>query len=294
MTKFWTTIYLVFTCTFLGAQQVSMSLGVYTGLTSPYTIDGGINKDPRYKGNYEVKFAPIGVNFGMDYEGFGFVVSPGIVNIGQNFYVVNTLGGHNGRRKIDLKYMNVPVAFKVHIIRLSFLKISGLVSVSAAYLMDGKQTIYHTAAKLEFPEEVYPILPAGYNVQYDGVAVPDVSSYTISEKKDFIPMQIFVAAGFRSDWDVSNHWRVSFDARLNYGIREPREKDYLSRVDAYQTLYDIPGNRRDIFAQLSIGISRYIEFEKSDQERKKKLKGSPRKYSPQRYPYPKPKNNKPK
>lgn len=294
MIKFWISFLLAFTCSSLWAQQLSMSLGVYTGLTSSYTLDRGINDDPRYKGNYEVKFAPIGINFGMDYEGYGFVISPGIINLGQNFYVVNTSGGHEGRRKIDLQYLNIPVAFKIHIIRLSFFKISGLVSFSAAYLMDGKETVNHSATKLTFPEEVYPILPADYIVQYDGVAVPEVDSYFISEKKDFIPIQFFAAAGFRSDWDVSNHWRVSFDFRVNYGINEPREKEYLDKLNAYQTLYDIPGKRKDVFAQLSIGISRYIEFEKSDVERKKKLKGSSKGYSPKRYPYAKPRSSKPK
>lgn len=278
----------------LWAQQLSMSLGVYTGITSSYTIDEGIGKDPRYKGNYEVKFAPVGVNFGMDYEGFGFLISPGIINTGQNFYVVNTSGGQNGSRKINLKYLNVPVAFKVHIINLSFFKISGLASLSAAYLTDGKEEISHSETKLEFPEEVYPILPADYIVQYDGVAVPEVNEYIISEKKDFKSLQLFAAAGFRSDWDISNHWRVSFDFRVNYGIYEPRTDAYLMKLNANQTLYDIPGKRRDMFAQLSFGISRYIEFEKSDQERKKKLKGSSKKYKPIRYPYPKPRTKKPK
>jgi len=294
MGKFLITLMLALTSASLWAQQLSMSLGFYTGISTAYTLDDGINKDPRYKGTYDVKFAPVGVNFGMDYEGFGFLVSPGIINIGQNFYVVNTSGGQNGKRKINLQYLNVPVAFKVHIINLSFFRISGLASLSAAYLMDGKEEISHSETKLKFPEEVYPILPPDYIVQYDGVAVPEVNGYIISEKKDFKSLQIFAAAGFISDWDISNHWRLSIDFRVNYGIYEPRTDAYLTKLNANQTLYDIPGKRRDMFAQLSVGISRYIEFEKSDQERKKKLKGSSKKYKPTHYPYPKPRNRKPK
>ena len=81
-----------------------------------------INKDPRYQGRYEAKFAPIGVNIGLDYEGFGLIFGPGIINVGQNFYVTNTSGGQEGLRKIDLQYLNVPIALKVHLINLSFLK----------------------------------------------------------------------------------------------------------------------------------------------------------------------------
>jgi len=294
MVRLCTTLLLIFASALLYAQQFSMSLGVYTGITSTFTLDDGIEKDPRYKGSYELKFAPIGVNFGMDYEGFGFMVSPGITNIGQNFYVVNTSGGQDGKRKIDLKYLNIPAAFKVHIIRLSFFKISGLVSISAAYLMEGSETISHTDTKLKFPSEVYPILPPDYIVEYDGVAVPEVNDYVISEKKDFKSLQIFAAAGFRSDWDVSNHWRVSVDFRMNYGLYEPRTDEYMTKLNANQTLYDIPGDRRDMFAQLTVGISRYLDFEKSDQERKKKLKGSSKKHKLTRYPYPKPRTKKPK
>ena len=183
MAKFGITLLFVLTGASLWAQQFSMSLGVYTGITSSYTLDDGISADPRYKAKYEVKFAPIGINFGMDYQGFGFVISPGIINTGQNFYVVNTSGGQNGNRTINLQYLNLPAAFKVHIIDLSFLKISGLVSISAAYLLNGEEKVSHTDTKLEFPEEVYPILPPGYTVQYDGVVVPEVNDYIISEQK---------------------------------------------------------------------------------------------------------------
>ncbi len=280
MIRYWITLLLALTSASLWAQQFSMSLGLFTGITSTYTNDGGIAQDPRYKDRYELKFAPIGLNFGMDYEGFGFVASPGIINVGQNFYVVNTSGGQDGVRKINLQYLSIPVAFKVHIIDLSFFKMSVLASFGAAYLLDGTEEIRHNETKLFFPEEVYPILPEDYIVQYDGVAVPEVNDYPIGQHSDFKPMQLFAAVGFRSDWDVSNHWRVCFDLRVNYGIYEPRTDDYLAKLNARQTLYDIPGKRSDMFVQFSAGISRYIDFEKSDQERKKKLRGSSKRYQP--------------
>jgi hypothetical protein len=294
MIRYLITLFLALNSASLWAQQFSMSLGLFTGITSTFTHDEGINIDPRYKERYELKFAPIGVNFGMDYQAIGFVATPGIINVGQNYYVVNTSGGQDGIRRINLQYLNVPVAFKVHVINLSFFKMSALASFGVAYLLDGTETIRHNETKLYFPEEVYPILPPDYIVQYDGVSVPEVDNYDISVNTDFKPVQLFAGAGFRADWDVSNHWRVIFDFRVNYGIYEPRTDEYLTRLNANQTLYDIPGKRRDTFVQLSVGISRYLDFEKSDQERKKKLKGSSKKYKPIRYPYAKPRNKKPK
>lgn len=276
------------------AQQFSMSLGVYSGITASYTADQGLNKDPRYHGRYEAKFAPIGINFGLDYEGFGLIVSPGIINVGQNYYVINTSGGQEGLREIDLQYLNVPIAFKVHLINLSFFKVSGIAAVAPAFLLSGKEELRHNDTKLQFPTEVYPILPPDYTVEYDGVLVPAISGYSISEKKDFRSLQLFASAGFRSDWDVSNHWRVSIDFRVNYGIFDPRTDTYTNQLSSNLSLYELAGKRRDMFAQLSIGVARYFEFEKSDQERKKKLKGTSKQYKPAKYPWQKPRQSKPK
>lgn len=294
MVRFWAVLCFLLAGGTLSAQQFSISAGVHTGITSSYTFDDGISKDPRYRQYYHVKFAPVGLNLSVNYEHVGFMITPALINIGQNAYVVNTSGGQDGTRKINLRYLNVPVAFKVHLINLAFLKISGLASLSAAYLLDGRESIHHSKTKLDFPAAVYPILPPDYTVEYDGVAVPLIEDYTIAEKKDFKSLQVFAAAGIQSDWDVSNHWRVTFDFRVNYGLYDPRSDQYLARLNANQTLYDIPGKRHDVFAQLSIGIARYFEFEKSDQERKKKLKGSPKGYKPKKYPYRKPRNSQPR
>ncbi len=278
----------------LWAQQISFSLGVNTGITTSYTMDQGIDRDPRYRQYYNVKFAPIGLNLGVNYEFIGVVLSPGVINIGQNAYVINTVDGQDGLRSLNLRYLNLPLAIKVYIINLAFLKISGIAAVSPAYLIAGSETITHSETKLFFPEDVYPILPAGYTAEYNGVSVPAVERAVISEKKDFRQLQVFAAAGVQSDWDISNHWRVIFDLRFNYGLLDPRTDDYLDRLNSHQTLYDMPGKRRDMFVQLSVGIARYIEFEKSDHERKKKLKGTTRQYIPKNYPYGKPRNSQPR
>jgi hypothetical protein len=259
-----------------------------------FTIDDGIASDPRYTTRYKVGFAPIGVYLGVDYEGFGIGASPGLVNLGQTFYVVNTVGGQDGRRTLDMQYLQIPVAFKVHVINLSFFRVSALASVAPAYLLRGRELVEHSASKLIFPTEVYPILPPDYTVQYDGVVVPEVHDYVISDEEDFKPFQIFVAAGFRSDWDVSDHWRVSLDFRLNYGIYETRTDEYLQRLNNYQELYAVPGSRHDLFPQLTLGISRFINLEKRDIEQRKRLRGDPKQTRPKKYPYAKPRNKKPK
>ena len=98
----------------------------------------------------------------------------------------------------------------------------------------------------------------------------------------------------RSDSDVTEKWKISFDVRVNYGILETRSDQYLTRLNASQTLYDIPGNRRETFGYLTIGISRYIEIEKKEKERQQRAKGSSHMYTPKKYPWPGPKKSKPK
>lgn len=277
----------------LHAQQFSMSIGVQTGIMSTLTLDNGIDRDARYRPYYGVKFAPIGASFGVNYEYVGFMISPSLINVGQDAYVLNTSDGDIGDRKYNLKYLNVPIGFKVHIVNLAFLKISGIASLSAAYMLSGSETISHSEGIMDFPRDVYPILPPDYSIEYDGVAVPAVDNYVIGAKEDFRPMQVFAAAGLQSDWDITNNWRVFFDLRVNYGLFDPRTKAYLERLEAHQTLYDIPGQRHDMFAQLSVGIARYIDFEKKDVEKKKKIRGERKGYSTKKYPYRKPRNSKP-
>ncbi len=266
------------------AQPRQISLGIFSGITASYTWDEGIQADSRYKDRYDVKLAPIGINYGIDFQGYGFVLTPSIVNIGQNYHVINTVGGHEGTRKINAQYFSLPIGVKLHVIDLSFFKVSLVAGAGLGYLMQGKETITHNYAKYRFPTAVYPVLPPEYIIEYDGVIAPAANNRVMLEKKDFNSLQVFGSGGFRSDWDVSENWRVSLDVRINYGIWEPRSESYLNRVAAHQTLYDIEGKRRDIFAYINVGISRYIEIDKEKESKTKSSKkfipkkamGSPR------------------
>ncbi|HMV91395.1 MAG TPA: hypothetical protein PKA40_17245, partial [Cyclobacteriaceae bacterium] len=80
------------------AQEVH-SLGLFTGIAVPYTWDGGINQDSRYRTRFDIKYSPIGVHYGIDREGHGFMFDPSIIHIGQNFNVINSTGGEIGERK---------------------------------------------------------------------------------------------------------------------------------------------------------------------------------------------------
>lgn len=272
----------IFNLTCALGQQHSIGVGVYSGFTIPYTWDSGIDKDPRYNNHYSLKGAPIGLAFMKDFEGFGFVISPGMYSIGQDYNVVNNEGGHDGHRDITMRYIMLPVAFKLHVIELDFFRVSATASLTGSYLYDMDDKLTHSVTKLLFPSETYPYLPEGYSVEYDGVITPEVNDMDISVTDDYNSFHLFAGLGLRADWDVSDHWRVSIDARMNFGIFEPRNDEYMGRINSYQSIYDYPGDRREMFAAVTFGIGRFLDFDAGEKERAKKRKGTRRVYVPQK------------
>ncbi len=250
------------------SAQKLVSAGVFTGLTAPFTLDQGIDNDPRYQPRYLVKYAPIGINFEIDYNGFGLIASPSYLKDGQNFNVLNSVGGQIGIRKINMQYIDIPIGFKLHVVDLSFFKVSFVVAAGMQYLINGEETISHEAGKMRFPLQVYPILPPEYIPEYDGVLVPQVDNYQMLTAADFNKIQFTGALGFRSDWEVTQTLKVSFDLRANYSFLEPRTQEYLTKVENHETLYDLAGDRKEVFVYFTIGASRIFDLENS-----KKAKG---------------------
>jgi hypothetical protein len=285
-------------------QQIN-SLGIFSGITVPYTFDKGINKDPRYQIKYKVKFMPIGVHYGIDYDGFGFMIDPSIVQLGQHFNVINTTGGQIGERKIDLTYFQFPIGLKLHVIDLSFFKVSFVASVAAGVLMKGNETITHDEGKLRFPTDITGTYPSaqndefelknpGYIVEYDGVLAPAMKNRSMSKQEDFLQFQLFGGLGFRSDWEITETWRVSFDLRGNVGLFEPRQQNHLKKIRRNEAIYEMDGARRDLFLSFNIGISRTLEIEPQEKERKMRRRSENKPRRPTRYPWPGPRNKKPK
>lgn len=242
-------------------SQKIVSMGLFTGLTAPFTLDQGIENDPRYQYRYLVKYAPIGFNVEIDYDGFGLIASPSYMKDGQNLNALNSVGGQIGIRKINMQYIDIPVGFKLHVIDLSFFKVSFIAAAGVQYLISGEETISHEAGKMRFPLAVYPILPDDYIIEYDGVLVPEVNDYQMLSSRDFNKTQFTGALGFRSDWEVTQELKVSFDLRATYSFLEPRTTEYVTKVENHETLYDIAGDRKEIYVHFTIGVSRVFDLE---------------------------------
>ena len=140
---------------------------------------------------------------------------------------------------------------------------------------------------------MYPILPPDYTVEYDGVLAPVVSQYSVPQKKDFKSLQLFAGAGFRSDWDVSNHWRVAFDFRVNYGIFDPRTDEY-TKTKIKLFLYELLANAEICLLNYPSEFHAILNLKKVIKSVRRQLKGTSRQYKPAKYPWAKPSKSKPK
>lgn len=261
------TVFLLFSAHISAAQHIE-SYGVFMGLNFPFTIDQGLQKDTRYFGRFTLRATPVGVSYGYDKVGHGFVVTPALVKIGQKYVIQNTQGGEVGERDIQMDYLTVPVALKLHLNDLSFFRLSVVASVNFDYLLSGKEVINHDAAKVRYPPGVIIPTDPGYTVVYDGVFVPEVKDQVYVSKDKFKPFQISAGVGFRSDFDFSEDWSMNFDGRAMFGLFDPRKPEYINDLKAGTTAKpgpDLYGQRRDVYLCLTIGVSRIIQIKQKHQ-----------------------------
>jgi hypothetical protein len=255
-------------------KEVTYSVGLFGGISSTFSNDEGVSSDPRYQYRYNIRTIPIGLHLGIDFKGYGFMIDPQITQMGQQFNFINTSGGQVGKRDIQQTYFQIPFSYKKHIIDLSFFKVSWVFGVSPAILLSASENITHEQSKLRFPAYTFTALQSsqfaalGYEVEYDGVNVPQLNNQEILRKQDFRSFQLFGSIGLRSDWDVTDHARISFDLRANVGLWDPRSNDYLDRAKNQQTLYELSGARRDLFVSLTLGYARYLSIERKTRVKK--------------------------
>lgn len=248
------------------AQNVE-SFGVFGGFNIPITIDKGLEKDPRYLSKFNIRGTPIGFHWGYDRPGFGYVISPSYLSIGQKYIIKNTTGGDVGIRDISMDYFSLPVTLKFHVNDLSFFRLSLLAAADFCFLINGQETLTHEAAKLKFPAGVSVPTDPGYTITYDGVFVPAVTNQVHVTKDKFNSFQIFGAVGVRADLDISDEWSVMADGRANFGLLDPRNSAYTNQLQNPSGPPDVNGNpgapdlygqRRDIFLSFTFGVSRII------------------------------------
>lgn len=244
------------------AQHIE-SYGVFMGLNFPFTIDQGLNRDTRYYPKFTLRSTPVGFSYGYDKVGHGFVVTPALTKVGQKYIIHNTQGGEVGERDIQMNYLSVPVALKLHLNDLAFFRLSVVASLNFDYLLAGREVITHDPAKLKYPPGVMIPTDPGYTVVYDGVFVPQVDKMEYVSKDKFKAFQLGAGVGFRSDFDFNEDWSMNFDGRAMFGIFDPRTPEYISDLKTGTTTSpgtDLYGQRREVYLYATVGISRIFQI----------------------------------
>ncbi len=276
------------------------SFGLIGGFNFPFTIDQGLRSDQRYFGQFTLRGTPIGVSYGYDKVGIGFLVTPSYMTIGQKFTIVNYIGGEVGTRDVKMNYFSVPIALKLHLNDIAFFRLSIVAALNFSYLLNGQETLTISAdpsvRKLAYPSGVsVPNDPANYQITYDGVYVPNLNKSVYVSADKFTSFQIFAGVGFHSDIDLNDNWSLNFDGRANFGVFDPRSTSYISTLknpsaqtpDVYNKpgAPDVYGQRRDIYLSATFGISRIIQS---------KVKFKEKRTAPHKPGAPKSKAHKPK
>lgn len=260
----------------LCAQNIE-SFGVFGGFNVPITIDKGLEKDTRFQSRFHIRGTPIGFHYGYDRPGFGWVISPSYLTVGQKYTIKNTTGGDVGTRDINMNYFSLPLALKFHVNDLSFFRLSVVAAADFCFLLDGKETFTHLASKLRYPAGVSVPTDPGYTIAYDGVFVPEVTNQVHVSKDKYSAFQLFGAFGIRSDLDLSETWSVMLDGRANFAVFDSRNKAYLDQlnnpsgaadVNGAPGAPDLYGQRRDVFLSVTLGVSRIITTKPKFKERR--------------------------
>ena len=253
------------------------SFGIFGGFNVPVTIDKGLDKDTRFQSKFHIRGTPIGFHYGYDRPGFGYVISPSFLQVGQKYTIKNSTGGDVGTRDINMNYLSLPVALKFHINDLSFFRLSMVAAVDFCFLLDGKETFTHESSKLRFPSGVSVPNETGYTVAYDGVFVPSVTNQVHVSKDKYNAFQLFGGIGMRADLDLNENWSVMLDGRANFALFDSRNKAYLNQLSTPSGANDINGKpgapdlfgqRRDVFLSVTMGISRIITTKPKFKERR--------------------------
>lgn len=262
----WLTTALLCASTASQAQKVE-SFGLFVGMNFPFTVDVGLHKDPRYFGQFTLRATPVGFSYGYDNVGYGFLMTPSLLKIGQKFAIQNTAGGEVGKRDIQMDYLSLPMALKLHLNDLAFFRLSVVASVHFDYLLSGKEVITHSASKLRYPKGVLVPTDPGYTEVYDGVFVPAIENQVYVDKDKFKAFQISGGVGFHSDFDFNDDWSMSFDGRAVFGIFDPRKDSYLNVLKGPGDTPDLFGQRREIYLTASVGFSRIIQIKETFKSR---------------------------
>lgn len=255
-------LFLIVPVTFSYAQLVNVHVGATTAVNATFVLDKGLAEDPRYNSEMTYKFAPIGLNFGVDIgKRFGLSLEAIKSNQGQIYKLVDAAQKVKGERNIDMSFLQLPMLMKFMGRGDGKARGNFNIGPQLAFLTSARETIEAQAGTFEIPEGVeFSAIQNEFgadNVTDNGDGTytleNNVPSTNILSKKanDFKNAEFSIAAAFGLDVDLSKHLYLTTQVRANYSITDMRNGDAIDELKAGNNIF---GRRANLLVGVQIGL----------------------------------------
>jgi len=241
--------------------QVQVHVGATTAYSATFVLDKGLSEDPRYNSTMTYNTSPIGFNFGVDFTNkFGLSLESILSNQGQIYEVINAAEQIAGERKIDLKYLNLPLMMRFMSSGNGTARANFNLGPQLSFLTDASETLMFEAGDYTIPDDPEFVLPEGatdngdgtYNLPEGNGSPEEIYSKALN---DFKTTEFQIAAAFGVDIDLAKHIYLSTQIRANYSLTD------MKNGDAWDTISG--GRPQDIFSQranLLVGIQLGLHY----------------------------------
>jgi hypothetical protein len=249
-------------CATKSYSQVQVHLGATTAVNATFVLDKGLSEDPRYNSTYTYKFSPIGFNFGIDLgRKFGLSLESILAQQGQIYEMIDAANQVRGERKIDLKYLQLPLLMRFMSGGNAGARANFNLGPQMSILTDAIESVQAQAGTFEIPEgvdfnSIQSEFPDAVNNGDGTYTLPtDVPSQDILSKEanDFKNTEFSIAAAFGIDIDLSKHFYLTTQIRANYSITDMRNGDVIDRLKSGDGA-DIFGQRANLLVGMQLGL----------------------------------------
>lgn len=248
--------------TYVSFAQIQMHLGATTAVNATFVLDKGLSEDPRYNSTMTYNFAPVGVNFGVDFtKKFGLSLESILSNQGQIYEMIDAGKQIAGERNIDLQYLQLPLLMRFMSGGNGGTRANFNIGPQFSFLTDATESLQANAGvDYVIPEGMtYEEIQANY-AQFGGTVIPGETNGTYQLQEDFYAeidkqteafknTEFQIAASFGLDIDLSKHLYLTTQIRANYSLTEMTNEEAFDAVSS--------GNGSDIFSQranLLVGV----------------------------------------
>jgi hypothetical protein len=167
--KFFLFVGFFITLVHVSFSQVQVHVGATTAYSATFVLDKGLSEDPRYNSTMTYNTAPIGFNFGVDFSNkFGLSLESILSNQGQIYEIINAAEQISGERKIDLKYMNLPLLLRFMSGGNGGARANFNIGPQLSFLTEASETLIFEAGNYEIPNDPEFVIPAGATDNGDG------------------------------------------------------------------------------------------------------------------------------